>query len=175
MDLPVKIKRLNEKAELPKYAKEGDACMDVKAISCEYNAEMDCFIYGTGLAFELPENYDMKIYPRSSNRKTDCYLSNSVGILDSGYRGELMLSFKPRTSNVIIAFVQAAIKAINRVGKHVGLGSFNLKVPEMVFPYAIGDRIAQIQINRYPTVNWIEVDKLSDSERGAGGHGSTGK
>jgi len=175
MDLPVKIKRLSEDAVLPKYAKEGDACMDVVAISCKYDEELDCFVYGTGLAFELPENYDMKIYPRSSIRKTNCYLSNSVGVLDSGYRGELIFSFKPRTSSVIAAFIQAAIKAINRIGKHVGLGSFNLTVPEAKAPYEIGDRVGQIQINRYPSVNWIEVKELAESERGAGGHGSTGR
>lgn len=175
MDLPVKIKKLNEKAELPKYAKKGDACMDVKAISCEYNAEMDCFIYGTGLAFEVPEGYVMRIYSRSSIRKTDCYLSNAVGILDSGYRGELVLCFKPRSSSVITSFVQATIKAVNRIGKHIGLGSFNLTVPEINFPYAIGDRVGQIEISPYPIIKWKEVNELSNSERGADGFGSTGK
>ena len=174
MELPIKIKKLREDATLPTYAKKGDACLDVKAVSMEYDEEMDCYIYGTGLSFELPEGYDMKIFPRSSNRKTDCYMANHVGVLDSGYRGELMVSFKSRTANWITTILNKLKTAIDRVSKRSGIGIELYNIPIIKPPYSIGDKIAQIQINRYPTVVWNEVNKLSESERGTDGHGSTG-
>ncbi len=92
MKIKIKIKKLDERATIPKYANSGDAGMDVIAIS---KTENEKFIeYGTGLSFELPEGYVMLIFPRSSLSKKDLILSNHVGVLDSGYRGELRLRFK---------------------------------------------------------------------------------
>jgi dUTP pyrophosphatase len=89
--MEIKIKKLHEDAKIPKYAREGDAAMDVYAIS---KNETEKFIeYGTGLAFEVPEGYVMLIFPRSSVTKKDLMLKNSVGVLDSGYRGELIFRF----------------------------------------------------------------------------------
>ena len=149
-ELEVKIKKLVENAVIPTYAKHGDMGMDLTATSVEYDKEKDYFVYHTGLAFEVPEGYGMLIFPRSSNRKTDVYMTNHVGILDSGYRGELLLCFKHRDSLRIVAN------------------------PINFAPYKIGDRVAQIVIVPYPKVTFKETDKLSDSERGVGGHGSTG-
>ncbi len=65
--------------------------MDVYSVSKEENEK---FIeYGTGLSFEFSKGYAMLIFPRSSVTKKDLILKNSVGILDSGYRGELKLRF----------------------------------------------------------------------------------
>ena len=87
----LKIKKLTPEAKIPEYAKEGDACMDVYATSKE---EKEKYVqYGTGLAFELPERHAMLVFPRSSVTKRDMMLKNSVGVLDSGYRGELKLRF----------------------------------------------------------------------------------
>lgn len=88
----LKIKKLHPDAIIPKYAHESDAGMDVIATSKE---EKEKFIeYGTGLSFEIPENYVMLIFPRSSLSNKDLVLANHVGVLDSGYRGELKLRFK---------------------------------------------------------------------------------
>ena len=90
--LKVKIKRLKKEAVIPKYALKGDAGMDVVAITKD---ETEKYVeYGTGLAFEIPENYVCLIFPRSSVSNKDLILSNCVGVLDSGYRGELRLKFK---------------------------------------------------------------------------------
>lgn len=90
--MKIKIKRLDERAVIPRYSSPGDAAMDLTAISRE---ETDKYIeYGTGLAFEIPENHVGLIFPRSSLSKKDLILANSVGVLDSGYRGELRLRFK---------------------------------------------------------------------------------
>lgn len=81
--IQVKIKKLVPEAVIPTYAKDGDMGMDVTATSVEYDKKLDCFVYHTGLAFELPKGYGMLIFPRSSNRKTNSYMANHVGILDS--------------------------------------------------------------------------------------------
>jgi len=90
--LKIKIKKLKKEAVIPKYALEGDAGMDVVAIT---KNETEKYVeYGTGLAFEIPKNYVCLIFPRSSVCNKDLILSNCVGVLDSGYRGELRLRFK---------------------------------------------------------------------------------
>ncbi len=141
----IKIKKLDESAVVPSYAKQGDACCDVTAISYEYDAEHDLHIYHTGLAFEIPEGYCLKIFPRSSNTKTECYIPNSVGVLDSGYRGELLVKYKNRDKS------------------------------DKSVPYEVWDRVAQIQVTPYPVMEFEVVDELSETERGTGGFGHTGK
>ena len=92
MRLEIKIKKLHPDAKIPKYAKLDDAGMDVFAVT---KKEESKFIeYGTGLAFEIPKGYVCLIFPRSSLSNKDLILANHVGVLDSGYRGELKLRFK---------------------------------------------------------------------------------
>ena len=143
--MKVNIKKLNPNAKIPSYAKPGDAGMDLTAITCQRD-EYDNYVYGTGLAIEIPEGYVGLIFPRSSNRKTSAYLTNHVGVIDSGYRGEVMLTYKSRDF-----------------------------VTRDAAPYNIGDRVCQIIIIPYPPIEFNEVAKLSETERGEGGHGSTGK
>lgn len=80
--MEVKIKKLNENAVIPTYAKDGDAGMDLTATSKSFD-EYGNVVYGTGLAFEIPKGYVGLLFPRSSNAKTDLFLTNSVGVLDS--------------------------------------------------------------------------------------------
>ena len=138
--MKVRIKKLSENAVIPTYAKEGDAGMDVVATRI-INERLDSITYGTDIALEIPKGFVGLVFPRSSIRKTDLILSNSVGVIDSGYRGEIQATFK-------------------RSG---------------VYAYAVGDRIAQIMIIPHPDIQFEEADELSDTERGEGGFGSTGK
>ncbi len=149
----VNIKKLDENAVIPSYAKPGDAGMDLTCIKREIDNELDCEIYHTGLAVEIPEGYVGLIFPRSSNRKTDSYMTNSVGVIDSGYRGEILICFKDRDSS----------------------GVLNECYISHAFAYKEGDRVAQLIIMPYPQIQFNEVNELSDTERGEGGHGSTGK
>lgn len=137
--MQVKIKRLNDKDILPTKAHATDAGYDLYASSCHYEDGM--LHYGTGVAVEIPEGYVGLVFPRSSIANTHLTLSNSVGVIDSGYRGE--------------------IKAKFRKNGFVG--------------YKVGERIAQLIIIPYPEVTFEEVDELSDSDRGEGGYGSSGK
>lgn len=137
--MQVKIKRLNDKSILPTKAHTTDAGYDLYASSCHYEDGM--LHYGTGVAVEIPVGYVGLVFPRSSIANTHLTLSNSVGVIDSGYRGE--------------------IKAKFRKGGTRG--------------YNVGDRIAQLIIMPYPEVTFEEVDELSDSDRGEGGYGSSGR
>ena len=141
--MKVKIKKLDSDAVIPSYAKIGDAGMDLVATNILSNTTFD-ITYALGIALEIPEGFVGLVFPRSSIRKTDLSLTNCVGVIDSGYRGELQATFR----------------------KHKGVASTT---------YAVGDRVAQIMIIPHPDVEFNEVDELSDSERGEGGFGSTGK
>lgn len=85
--MKVKIKKLHPNAVIPTYAKSGDAGMDLTVTSAFLGDEH--IKYSFGLAFEIPEGYVGLIFPRSSIYKTYNSLSNSVGVIDSGYRGEV--------------------------------------------------------------------------------------
>lgn len=141
----VKIKKLDESAQIPKYSKPGDAGLDLIATGIEQEDVLQV-IYNTGLAVEIPEGYFGLILPRSSIFKYNLSLSNSVGLIDSGYRGELKFIFNKEA----------------------------FKTKEGFKKYKIGDRIGQLVIMPYPKINLIEVEELTDSERGLGGFGSSG-
>ena len=141
--MQVKIKKLHPKAIIPKYSKPGDAGMDLTITSIISENSLD-ISYGFGIAVEIPEGFVGLVFPRSSIRNTELMLSNSVGVIDSGYRGEL----------------QATFNKLN------GLDSI---------AYNVGDRVCQIVIVPTPVVQVKIVDELSDSERGEGGFGSSGK
>ena len=91
--MKVNVKKLDSNAVVPTYGRHGDAGMDLTAISKNYD-EHGNVCYGTGLAFEIPNGFVGLLFPRSSNTKKDLILGNSVGMIDSGYRGEVVLKFK---------------------------------------------------------------------------------
>ena len=92
MTVEVKIKKLHPDAVTPTYAKLGDAGMDLYAVDMHWD-EYGNFVFQTGLAMEIPEGYVGLIFPRSSISKTPHSLRNSVGVIDSGYRGEIIIKF----------------------------------------------------------------------------------
>ena len=152
----LKVKKLHNNASIPAYAKLGDAGMDLVATSIISDTPTH-ITYGTGLAMEIPEGFVGLVFPRSSIRKTTLALSNSVGVVDSGYRGELQATFnKLNGSEQFYDEVKATTGLSNTL-------------------YSVGDRIAQIIILPYPKIEIEEVEELSNTERGEGGFGSTGK
>jgi len=144
--MKVKIKRMYDTAEIPRYAKDGDAAMDLYAVA-RFIDQYGNYVYDTGIRLEIPEGYVGLLFPRSSISKTPMSLRNSVGVIDSGYRGNIMLSFKKDDRN-------------------------HLDNP---CAYAAGDRVGQIMILPYPKIEFIEVDELTQTDRGSGGFGSTGE
>lgn len=140
--IKVNIKKVTESAVIPTKAHATDAGYDLYADSIGYD---DCgnVVYGTGVAVEIPKGYVGFVFPRSSIARTGLILSNAVGVIDSGYRGEIMAKFR-----------RAQVPAEE---------------------YKLGERIAQLIILPYPEVEFDVVEKLSDSDRGAGSYGSSGK
>jgi dUTP pyrophosphatase len=96
--MKIKIKKLHPNATIPKYAKAGDAGLDL--VITTIKDEPYQVTYGFGIAIEIPEGYVGLVFPRSSIKKTDMILSNSVGVIDSGYRGEIMATFKKLAGSV---------------------------------------------------------------------------
>ena len=88
----VKIKKLSEDAVIPSYSKSGDAGMDL-TITKEIENTSFSVSYGFGIAMEIPKGHVGLVFPRSSVRNQDLILSNCVGVIDSGYRGELQATF----------------------------------------------------------------------------------
>ena len=89
----VKIKKLHPDAVIPTYAKFGDAGLDLTAISVEYKDDFGVLSYNTGLSIEIPEGYVGLLFPRSSIYKKELTMCNSVGVIDSGYRGTIKVNF----------------------------------------------------------------------------------
>jgi dUTP pyrophosphatase len=89
----VKVKKLDPNAVIPSYSKIGDAGMDL-TITREIENTSFSVSYGFGIAMEIPKGFVGLVFPRSSVRNQDLILSNCVGVIDSGYRGELQATFK---------------------------------------------------------------------------------
>lgn len=171
--MEVKVKRLSENAVIPMYGKPGDAGQDLVCISRHFDAE-GCVVYGTGLAFEIPEGYVGLIFPRSSNAKKDLVLANSIGVIDSGYRGEVMLKFKP------VPFFAEDGEGISKDTPNFDFtvtpgGKFSDSFGYGIELYEVGDRVGQIIIMPYPQVVFVESEDLTETLRGEGGFGSTGR
>lgn len=132
--------------QLPTYAKEGDAGMDVCANEtiCLYPGETR--IIKTGLFVAIPSGYEIQVRPRSGmSARTNIRVANTPGTIDSNYRGEI---------GIILDNTGHDEYYINK-----------------------GDRIAQLVLNRVPFIRWYPVENveaLGDTNRGAGGFGSTG-
>jgi len=87
----INIKKIHEHAVIPQYAKGGDAGMDLVAVEVEEKGNW--VTYRTGLALEIPDGFVGLLFPRSSIYRKNQRLANSVGVIDSGYRGEIMFKF----------------------------------------------------------------------------------
>ena len=148
--MKLRIKKLHEGAKVPSYSKQGDAGLDFTAISISKD-NVGNITYHTGISMEIPKGYVGLLFPRSSICKKQQFLTNGVGVIDSSYRGEIMAKFKP---------VMGSYETI--------LELFESN------EYEIGDRIVQLVIIKHETPEIIEVEELSDTERGYGGYGSSG-
>ena len=144
--MKVSFKKLSPNAITPSYAKQGDAGLDISAITYTINKEHSFIEYHTGLAFEIPKGHVGLLFPRSSVSKTDLRLANCVGVVDSGYRGEITFRYKFDSDSYF-----ANVKR-----------------------YQDGDRVGQLVIMPYPEIELEEVGHLTTSYRGTGGYGSTG-
>lgn len=145
MNIPIRVKKINEKAILPAYGSESAAGADLYACMEEpvTIAPHETVMIKTGLAMELPAGYAGLIYPRSGMAfKRGLAPANKVGVIDPDYRGELMVAMHNHS-----------------------------EIPASIEPE---ERIAQLVITPFLTADFEETDELSDTVRGSGGFGSTG-
>ena len=145
--MQIKFKKTRKHAIIPTKAYESDAGFDLTACDWDINTAKGHYTYYTGIALEIPHGYVGLIFPRSSICSTSLILTNSVGVIDAGYRGEIELRFTESNSNQ---------RSCNRV-------------------YNCGERIAQLVIVALPSIELIESETLSASERETKGFGSSGK
>lgn len=144
----VKFKKLDESAEPPQYITNTSAGADLTVTYTEYDRVHNIYKYHTGLAVEIPEGYVGLLFPKSSITDYDLILANCVGVIDSDYRGEICAKFRP-------------IKHRSRL--HEWLFGHNI--------YYTRDKCVQLIILPYPKINFVGVEKLSETERGTRGFG----
>lgn len=171
--IQVKVKKLSKTAVLPTRATDGAAGYDLYADTTgplvdykdwapdklSYTEKKVYMLYEgltvvvpTGIAIAIPKGYVGLVYPRSGRAtKNGLRLANSVGVIDSDYRGEVKV-------------------ALHLDPQFNGHGKFK-RTEFVVEP---GERIAQIVFKKYEEADWLLVDELDETERGSGGFGSTG-
>jgi dUTP pyrophosphatase len=147
--IKVKVKKLVKEAVIPYFANAGDSGADLTAISKSYD-EYGNVVYGTGIAIELPIGFEAQIRPRSSLSKYCLVLANSIGTIDQGYRGELILKFKPTA--------------------RYGTGEKSIQ------EYEIGDKVGQLVVKRTEPILFTDESETfcEDTQRGSHGFGSSG-
>jgi len=154
--------RLTDGAPLPRHAKPGDAGMDLTTRQTVEIAPGGTVMVGTGVWMEIPDGYYGSVVPRSGMAsKRGITIANAPGTIDSGYRGEIMLPLHN------IASALKWVKDANGYTAHYE-PNHDMAVVER------GERVAQIIIKRYETCECVEVEELSETERGEGGFGSSG-
>ena len=89
--MKIKMKKLHPDAVIPCYAQDGDAGVDLTTV--DVAADEHTITYKTGIAIEIPRWHVGLLFPRSSVYKTGQTLTNCVGVIDSGYRGEIMMKY----------------------------------------------------------------------------------
>ena len=157
--MKLKVKKLNSEATLPTYATPGSNALDLVATGIIVNPGFTDSKSGrvlkanyvevrTSIAVEIPKGYVGLLFPRSSISNTNQMLANAVGIIDSDYRGEIILKFK-----VLEEQSAGAFKYANT--------------------YQQGDKVGQLLLVQVPTLEVEEVEELTTTERGSGGFGST--
>lgn len=187
----IKFKLTRPDAKMPTYAHDGDAGMDVYACDVEYDEENDMYIYSTGVSFESEKGIVCYGFARSSNCYTESYLTNGVGVLDCAtFRGSIQYRYKNRTDIATRAEMAATFEFaslpwwkkifLSKTQKRLMYYNMLLSWEEYYIknaldfaPYEVGEKVGQLVFSRFITANPVEVDKLSETDRGEGGFGST--
>jgi len=143
--LVLSVTRLDDRAQLPIYAHDGDAGLDLHCLRPYSLQPFERILIETGIALAIPEGYAGFVIPRSGLAiKQGLSLVNTPGLIDSGYRGEIKVA------------------------------AINLD-PRNVLTLDAGDRIAQLVVVPFARVAVVEVEALDETMRSSGGFGSTGR
>lgn len=172
--MKVKIKKLNENAVIPFKAYDKDFCYDVVAVSEEEIAP-NVWKYGLGFALQIERGNEIIIKGSERESMNQILVDFDTWINIQKSPIKLSIDFRPRSSvwktGMVLSNCEGTIDElytgeISAVFYHV--------MPNMP-RYNVGDRIGQIKIGATFPIEFIEVNELSETERGTGGYGSTGK
>ena len=162
--MKIRYKKLVPEVKAPFRKYDDDAGYDLYAVS---KTETEKYIeYGTGIAIEIPTGYVGLIFPRSSVTEKDLMLKNCVGIIDSQYRGEIRCRFYETREH--LDYIQSELFNDGTV-KHLHQPRIKRNI------FEVGDRVVQLIIIPIPLIELVESDELSETERGTGSYGHTGK
>ncbi len=157
---------LTDGASLPRHIREGDAGLDLTSKETVEIAPGGTVMVGTGVCMEIPEGYYGLVVPRSGvAAKRGVTLANTPGIIDSNYRGEIKLPLHN---------IAPSMRWVDLCAKDAVVGQHWERNPDVV-TIERGERVAQIIIMRHETVECVEVDELSQTDRGDAGFGSSGR
>jgi len=144
--MKLKVKKVNPLAVLPKYQTEGSAAFDLHSTEECTIQSGDIATIDTGLIFEVPEGYYLEICPRSGlSLKSHIRIANAPGIIDSDFRGQVKIIVE----NLFVKYSNP-------------------------YTIVIGQRIAQALLKKVEKAEIIEVDEVTETERGTKGFASTG-
>ena len=144
-NVEVFVELCREDVQIPQYAREGDAGMDIRAAETFVIAPKKTVLIPTGLKVAIPDGYEIQVRPRSGlSLKTPLRVANSPGTIDAGYRDEVCIIMQ-NTSD------------------------------DSEFTIEKGDRVAQFVLQRVPRICFTPVESVKDiGENRGGGFGSTG-
>lgn len=168
----VGFKKVHPDAKLPTYAHEGDAGMDVYAVEDVELQPGKATLVSTGLIAEIPAGYEIQVRPRSGLAlKSNVTVWNGTGTVDAKYRGVI---------GVILMYIPSwdKVERCNFISDgHDADGAPNIRRGIRAESYMVkkGDKIAQLVLAPVTTCHPVEVQEVSETERGTGGFGSTGK
>ncbi|MCM3469410.1 dUTP diphosphatase [Brevibacillus borstelensis] len=165
---PVKIKQLHADAVIPRYARAFDAGFDLVAVEDVIILPGETAKIPTGLAFALPDGYELQVRPRSGiSAKSKLRISNAPGTVDAGYRGEVCVLI----DNIRTPSGESGKTCMDVSDKPVEV---DREVDRHAYLIRKGDRIAQGVLAIVPIAYFEVVEELDETERGAGGFGSSG-
>lgn len=159
----VKFKKVHPDAQLPKYAHEGDAGMDMCAVENVMLAIGKPMLVKTGLVAEIPIGYEIQVRPRSGLALKGVTVFNAPGTVDAKYRGEIGVVLYAVKGNTTIS--SGAVDVLEKGWQTDSQEYFRIEK---------GDRIAQLVLAPVTTCIPVETDEVNDTDRGTGGFGSTG-
>ncbi len=152
--MKVNILKIRQDFKLPEKGSEFAGGWDLTAAVVEHIAD-DLVVIKLGFCLQPPSNHKVTIVPRSSITKTKWVLTNSPALIDPDYNGEVMLKFRCIPNNLMTRVLTG--RAFEE------------------FPYKVGDRCAQMYLEKIIPIEFVEVPYIESSKRGDGGFGSTGK
>lgn len=170
--MKIKIKKLNENAKIPTRGSNSAAGYDLYALEkAEVHGGKTTFIH-TGVAVEIPEGYFGAIYARSGLAcKQNLRPANCVGIIDSDYRGEIMVALHSDKESIVLK--EFLVRHDDGYSAFVPRSEV-VHNDDSSYTVEAGERVAQLIIQKFEEIEFEEVDVLEDSSRGEGGFGSTG-